>query len=201
MRAIGMWLLLGGCESCIGVVYIYCLNISTQMKQVAAIFLFNLLFFIYCRFYQFPVHSYYLIQDVKALEELEGSSILKVLYFGATSLTLFNLAILADLVPKSVRYVKRAFDGVTPLEMEPVPLSREDRMKPKQRRSSLGVALDAVVAIDKEVSRRRSAQLTIMHLNIVQDLARLDQEPDGLSKDDLVALDSTLSSLRQRWKS
>jgi hypothetical protein len=133
MRAIGMWLLFGGCVSCVASLYMYSLSIKTQMRQMAAALIANFAFFFYCRFYEFPKHSYYLIQDVQSSEDFEGTIMLKLLYFGATALTLFNVGVVADLVPKTIRYIKRAIDGVTPLETGPVPKSREDRMK--RRRS------------------------------------------------------------------
>jgi hypothetical protein len=39
-------------------------------------------------------------------------------------MTLFILRDVADLVPKSVRYVKRSLDSVKPIEAKPVPRSR-----------------------------------------------------------------------------
>ena len=126
MRAVGLWLLLGGGVSCFLTFYILCLSIDKQMRRMATVYIVNLAFFLYCRFYEFPKHSYNLIRDIQSSDEHEGTLTLKLLYFGATSLTLFNLGISADLLPKCIRYVKRAVDGVTPLETEPVPMLRED---------------------------------------------------------------------------
>jgi hypothetical protein len=193
MRAIGMWLLLGGCVSCFAGIYMYCLSIKTQMKQMATANIVNFTFFLYCRFYEFPKHSYYLIRDVHSSEEFEGTIILKLLYFGATALTLFNVGIVADLLPKSIRYVKRAIDGVTPLETEPVPKSREDRMK--RRRSSLMVAIDT---LDQVRRRSSSSIVTVMHLNVVEDLARNDME--NIAEEDMAALNASIASLNKKTK-
>jgi hypothetical protein len=118
---------------------------------------------------------------------------LKLLYFGATALTLFNLGILADLLPKSIRYVKRAIDGVTPIEMEPVPKSREDRMK--RRRTSLMVAMDT---LDQVRRRSSSSIVTVMHLNVVEDLARHDME--NITEEDMAALNASIASLNKKTK-
>jgi hypothetical protein len=119
---------------------------------------------------------------------------LKLLYFGATALTLFNVGIVANLLPKSIRYVKRAINGVTSLETEPVPKSREDRMK-KRRRSSLIVALDTL----DEVRRRSSSSfLSVMHLNVVEDLARCDME--NITEEDMTALDASMATFIKKTK-
>lgn len=189
MRAIGIWLLLGACASCFSGLYMYSLSVETHMKQMAAILIANFAFFFYCRFYEFPKHSYYLIQDVQSSKEFEGTIILKLLYFGATALTLFNVGILADLLPKTIRYVKRAVDGVTPLEIEAVPKSREDRMK--RRRSSLMMTMDTF----KQV-RRRSSFETV--LQVAETLARVTEE--DIPEEDLAALTASVAKFNKKTK-
>lgn len=198
MRAIGMWLLLGGCESCIGGLYIYSLDFDTQMTQAAIAYVINIFFFFYCRMIVFPREAYLLIQDVS--NEYDNPLLLKLLYFGGICMGIFNLGIVADVVPKAIRYCKRALDGVTPIEVEPVPKSREDRMK--RRRSSIGMVIDAVDevmdAVDEVVARRRSSFETVMHLNAVEDVARMnrEQEENGhFSEDDLAALSTSIASM------
>lgn len=132
LREIGMWLLLGACQSCVGGVFIYCLNFDTQMKQAAVLYLLNVAVFVWCRLVVFPREAYLLIQDVQNSSKFQDSTLLKLLYFGGISLSLFNLGIVADVVPKSIRYCKRAIDGVTPIETEPIPKSREDRMNERR---------------------------------------------------------------------
>jgi hypothetical protein len=189
MRAIGIWLLLGGCASCIFSLYIYSLSVETHMKQMAATLIASFAFFIYCRFYEFPKHSYYLIQDVQSSKEFEGTIILKLLYFGATALTLFNVGILADLLPKTIRYVKRAVDGVTPLEIEAVPKSREDRMK--RRRSSLMMTMDTF-----KQARRRSSFETV--LQVAETLVRVAE--DDIIEEDLAALTASVAKFNKKTK-
>ena len=193
LRAIGMWLLLGACVSIMSALYSYCLSIKTQMKQLATASIVTFTFFLYCRFYQFPRHSYYLIRDVQSSEEFEGTIMLKLLFFGASAMTLFNLGIVADILPKNIRYVKRAIDGVTPIETQPVPKSREDRMK--RRRSSLMVAIDALGQVRR---RSSSSVLSVMHLNVVEDLARHDME--NMNEEDMVALNVFVASLNKKTK-
>jgi TLC domain len=195
MRAIGMWLLLGACASCFAALNSYCLSIKTQMKQLATTSIVNFTFFVYCRFYEFPKHSYYLIRDVQSSDEFEGTIMLKLLFFGAIALALFNLGIVADLLPKNIRYVKRAIDGVTPLETKPVPKSREDRMK--RRRTSLMVALDT---LDQVRRRSSSSVLTVMHLNVVEDLGRHDNDMEDINEEDMAALNAFVTSLNKKTK-
>ena len=193
MRAIAMWLLLGACVSCVAALYSYCLSIKTQMKQMATASTVSFTFFLYCQFYEFPKHSYYLIRDVQSSEEFEGTTMLKLLFLGATAMTLFNIGIAADVLPKNIRYVKRAFDGVTPLETQPIPKSREDRMK--RRQTSLMVAIDT---LDQVRHRSSSSILTVMRLNVMEELARHDTE--NLNEKDMVALNAFLASLNKKTK-
>lgn len=120
-----MWLLLGAFTSCACGLVVYSLDPHTQMTKFAAAYVMNSLFYFYCRFYQFPLHAYHLIQTVRSSPEFKGTIILPLLYFDGICLTLFNM----DLVPANIRVIKRAMDGVTPLDVKPVPASREDRMK------------------------------------------------------------------------
>lgn len=72
------------------------------MPLVTTAFLLNGAFFIYCRFYQFPFHSWQLILDVKAAEEgsyggMDVSTLLKFLYGGLIAMTVFNLGIIGTI--------------------------------------------------------------------------------------------------------
>ena len=61
----------------------------------------------------------------------------------------------------------------------------------KRRRSSLALAAEAVGDV---VERRRSSFETIMHLNVIEDIARRNAD-ESIPEEDMVALNKTLSSL------
>jgi hypothetical protein len=200
MQAITMWLLLGAAVSCVAACFLYTRNFENEMPLVTTAFLFNVAFFLYCRFYQFPLHSWQLIQDVQAAEEgsfggIDVSTLLKFLYGGLIAMTLFNVGIVTDLVPKSVRYVKRALDGVTPIEAEPVPRSRDSIYS---RRAS--------VRLLQRSSRRGSTILAAaMHLTTVDEIAATTTSNDGtddsdLHEDDIHALHQTAAQLNGKKK-
>jgi hypothetical protein len=203
MQAITMWLLLGAAVSCVVACFVYTRNFDSEMPLVTTAFLFNVAFFLYCRFYQFPLHSWHLIQDVQAAEEgsfggIEVSTLLKFLYGGLIAMTLFNLGIVTDLVPKSVRYVKRALDGVTPIEAEPVPRSRDSIFS---RRAS--------VQLLQRSSRRGSTLFAaVMHLTAVDDIAATTSnttasngtDDSDLQEDDMHALHQTVAQLNGKTK-
>jgi hypothetical protein len=204
MQAITMWLLLGAAVSCVVACFVYTRNFDSEMPLVTTAFLFNVVFFLYCRFYQFPLHSWHLIQDVKAAEEgafggIEVSTLLKFLYGGLIAMTLFNLGIITDLVPKSVRYVRRALDGVTPIEAEPVPRSRDSIFS---RRAS-------VQLIQKSSRRGSTLFAAVMHLTAVDDIAATTSntpatsngaDDSDLHEDDMQALHQTVAQLNGKTK-
>ena len=128
-------------------------------------------------------------------------------------MSLFNIGVSIDLVPKCVRYIKRAFDGTTLIDTEPIPRSRDSVLygKPGSRRSSVMMAVDAVnPAAGKG---RRSSLATIMGLNAIDDVLRTEKETkdkrhsaptptlsgvleeDDLDEDDMAALNRTISSM------
>jgi hypothetical protein len=192
MQAIAMWLLLGGAVSCAVALFTYTRNFDTELPVVTTAYFMNLGFFLYCRLYQFPLHAWHLIQDVKAAANddssfgsLPASTILNMLYTGLVAMTIFNLGICSDLVPKAVRYAKRCFDGVTSIEVGAVPRSRDSVFA--GRRASLML----------QASRRSSALFaTVMHFNAVDDIAAASDLPD----DDLKALNQTIAQLNGKRK-
>jgi hypothetical protein len=202
MQAIVMWLLLGAAVSCMVACFIYTRNFDNEMPLATTAFLVNVAFFLYCRFYQFPLHSWQLIQDLQRAEEgslggIELSTLIKLLYGGLIAMTLFNLGIIADLIPKSVRYVKRALDGVMPIEAEPVPRSRDSIYS---RRPS--------VRLLQESGRRGTITLleTVMHLTAIDDIVTsasptsIDTDDSNLHEDDIRALHQTAAQLNGKNK-
>lgn len=132
MQAIGLWLLAGAGVSCAVANVNYRLDYGKQMKFAAVAFCSNVAFFMYARWYVFPVESLALLEDVSNDPETYGgaeenfTTIRMLLRFGGIVLVVFNLAISADVVPKAIRYVKRALDGgMTPIETKPIPSSRD----------------------------------------------------------------------------
>ena len=209
MQKIVLALLGGALVSCICAIYTYQLDFKTQMTQAAFAFNLNILFFIYCRWYVYPLESYALIQDVRADDELRGTTVVKLLYIGGILMSLFNLGILLDVAPKMVRYIKRAIDGVTPIDTEPVPSSRDSVVNKSRRRASIMMAVDAVNPV--ATKGKRSSIATVMGYNTVEDLfntdrdsegsiVRITEDDEGLAKDDLAALNKAVSSLSSSKK-
>jgi hypothetical protein len=202
MQAITMWLLFGAAISCVAACFMYTRNFDNEMPLVTTVFLVNVAFFLYCRFYQFPLHSWQLIQDVQAAEEgsfggIQVSTLLKLLYGGLLAMSMFNLGIVADLVPKSVRYVKRALDGVTPIEAEPVPRSRDSIFS---RRAS-------VQLLQKSGRRGSTLLASVMHLTAVDDIAATPTtttttgtDDSDFDEDDIHALHQTVEQLHGKKK-
>jgi len=125
LQNIGSWLLAGAGFSCVVCVGIYTLNYKTQMPAAAALFCSNILFFMYARWYVFPLEALALLDDVSQNEALKGTPIETLLRLGGVLLGIFNLGVTVDLLPKLVRHVLRAFDGITPIETKTVPSSRD----------------------------------------------------------------------------
>lgn len=201
MQAIGMWLLGAASISCFVGIVMYTLDFDRQMGMAALVCNLNVGFFLYCRFYVFPTEGLALLQDVKNSEELGNDKLLLyLLYFGLAALSIFNLAISIDMIPKCILYIRRAIDGVTPIETEPVPSSRDSVLR-QRRRSSVSVVLDAVAA----TKRRSSSFATVMMLNTVE--CTLQKAPlhangnnDDIAEEDLKALNKTLSSMNGKKK-
>jgi hypothetical protein len=131
IQAIAMWLLLGASFSCFCGCLIYMLDLDRSMKVATLAFVTNAAFYMYCRFYQFPRHSYELLQDVQhrySPNDFGGmhvTTVLHCLHAGLVCMMLFNVGVASDLVPKMVRYILRALDGTTPLDSDKVPKSRD----------------------------------------------------------------------------
>eukprot|EP00579_Thalassiosira_antarctica_P025440 CAMPEP_0202014786 /NCGR_PEP_ID=MMETSP0905-20130828/30120_1 /ASSEMBLY_ACC=CAM_ASM_000554 /TAXON_ID=420261 /ORGANISM="Thalassiosira antarctica, Strain CCMP982" /LENGTH=384 /DNA_ID=CAMNT_0048574785 /DNA_START=80 /DNA_END=1234 /DNA_ORIENTATION=+ len=206
MQKICLCLLGGAFVSCLSTVFTYALNFQTQMTQVAIAFNINAGFFLWCRWYIYPIESIALLKDVHADPALNDGILLYLLYAGGILMAIFNLGICADVLPKCVRYIKRAIDGVTPIETKPVPSSRDSMLYRSgaggggnggRRRSSILVAVDSVSPVSSKA--RRLSMTTIMGMNAVEDVVQTSKnEDDGdedLDQDDLAALHRTVSSM------
>jgi hypothetical protein len=195
LQAIALWLLAGGAVSCFTSMYIYTLDFETQMKQAAAAYLFGTGFFFWARAWVFPIESLAVLEDIEADETLRGTFFHQLLRFGGVSLSLFNVGILADVLPKSVRYVRRAFDGVTPIETEPIPQSRD---------SILGRRRSSIMQAAKQVSSSKNSFATVLLLNPIEDIVHSNKETvavtsmHGISEEDQAALNRTLSALSEK---
>lgn len=122
-------------------------------------------------------------------------------------MAIFNLGICADALPKCVRYIKRAMDGVTPIETEAVPSSRDSVLYRRgaggggngcRRRSS--ILLLAVDSVNPVSSKARRLSMTIlMGMNAVEDLVQTSKSDDDgdedLDQDDLAALNRTVKAV------
>lgn len=175
LQAIAMWLLLGASVSCFCGCYLYTVDMERNMIRATTVFVVSTLYFLFCRFYMFPYHSYHLLQDVKNAYSSEdfgtipAETVLRWLYGGLVCMTLFNFGIAADVIPKTVRYVMRAIDGVTPIETSDVPRSR-DSIHAK-RASVLGHLQRCAAAKGPWTSRRigGSGIFNLNHLEAVVD--------------------------------
>jgi len=208
LQKIVLALLGGALVSCVCAVFTYSLDFKTQMTQAAFAYCLNILFFIWCRWYVYPIESFALIQDVRSDPKLNGGVLTTLLCVGGILMGLFNLGILLDVAPKMVRYCKRAVDGVTPIDTEPVPSSRDSILS--KRRSSIMLAVDAVNPAATKA--KRSSLVTIMGLNTVEDLVHTErdnpakqaalgaitEDDEGIAADDLAALNRTISSMSDK---
>jgi hypothetical protein len=156
-------MLLGASFSMFAAFYLYTVDPDRDIVRSTAVHVASCLYFLFCRFGIFPYHSYHLLDDVKSgrfsPDGMEAGTLLRWLRAGFVFLFLFNFAIAADVIPKTARYVRRAFDGVTPLEAAPVPRSRDSIHSKRDsvvlaaraaRRSSLAAAksiVDAAAAL------------------------------------------------------
>jgi len=176
------------------------------MTQAAIAFNINIGFFFWCRWYIYPIESIALLKDVRADPALNDGILVYLLYAGGILMAIFNLGICADALPKCVRYIKRAMDGVTPIETEAVPSSRDSVLYRSgaggggnggRRRSSILVAVDSVNPVSSKA--RRLSMTILMGMNAVEDLVQTskndDDEDEDLDQDDLAALDRTVSSM------
>jgi len=218
LQAIAVALLIGAALSLIFAQYVYSLDLQTQLKHATATLFCNVSFFVYCRWYVFPKHSFLLIEDVKNTP-LGDTFLMKMLVAAGVVFSVFNVAITADLIPLTIRYVKRCVDGVTSLEIKPVPSSRDSMViKSFKRGSYMGrrsSIVDLVLSPDDPNEAippfRRSLMANIlMQMSSTLDDAMLSQERnydsgiltetevDGdsdLSDEDQAALDFTLTAM------
>lgn len=208
MQQIALILLGGAFVSCWSALFVYQLDLKTQMTQAALAFNASILFFIWCRCYVFPIESFGLLRDVRSDPELSDSIVLYLLYIGGVLMTLFNLGVLADAIPKMFRYTKRAFDGVTPIETEPVPSSRDSILNSRKRRSSVMVVVSGAVS-----PATRSSFASVMGLNTIEDVIQAEKRPShfdaiteeeaedaGLSEQELKELNKTLGKVAKKTK-
>lgn len=213
MQTIVLALLGGALVSCLCCVILYSMSFETQMPLVALFFNTNVGFFFFCRWWVYPRESFALLEDVHNDPGLnDGGILLKLLYGGGILMGLFNLGVSFDLMPKCVRYIKRAFDGTTLIDTDPIPRSRDSVLygKPGSRRSSVMMAMDAVNPVAGK--DRRSSLATIMGLNAIDDILRTEketkakrhsapalsgvlEEDDDLDEDDIAALNRTISTM------
>jgi len=116
-------------------------------------------------------------------------------------MALFNIGICVDMLPKSIRYIRRAIDGKTPIDTEPIPSSRDSILYGgrSSRTRSILVAVDAMNVSNRA---RRASVATIMGLNAVEDLVRttdtIREDDEGIDADDLKALNKTISSISSK---
>jgi hypothetical protein len=161
LQAIAMWMLLGASASCFTVVYLYGIDPERNIARATAVNIFNCMYFLFCRFGMFPYHSFHLLNDVKsgrlATGDMEAGTILRWLHAGFACMFLFNLAIAADVIPKTARYIRRALDGVTALETAPVPRSR-DSVHSKRR--------SVIAHYARSAATRRSSRLAPLQLAV-----------------------------------
>ena len=190
LQQIGFWMLAGAAVSCFAGIYTYSLDMERQIVQATVALVVNTAFFLYCRLYIFPVESWNVLQDVKSDEVLGQNSVLiGIMYFGAIALSIFNIACVADLIPKNYRYIKRCLDGVTPIDDGPVPPSR-DSLLGIRRRST--IILQAVEAIDSRRSSLSDVVLMQPPTTLLDDSA--------LSEEDQTAMNRTLSKMSSNDK-
>ena len=125
---------------------------------------------------------------MKADPELNEGIILKVLYASGLLMGLFNLGIAADVLPKCVRYIKRAMDGVTPIDTKEISSSRDSMIS--RRRSSIMKVVDVVSPT------KRYSLTTGMNMNAVEDIVntKKNEEDDDIDLE-LVVSNFTAKSL------
>ena len=160
LEAIVFYLLAGGFISNAFGVYTYTLDYSTQMIQAAVLYNANVLYFLYCRHYKFPTEAYLLVQDAKVDPQLQGTVSLYILYAAGVFMTIFNIGILGDVLPKCSRYIRRAMDGTTPIDIEPVPSSRDSMIQK-----------DAMARLK---DRRRSSAVMFLSPDLTDHVGRFD---------------------------
>lgn len=130
LMKIGGWLLLGACFSAFCGCLIWTRDFSKpqEMKQAAILQTVATLFFIYVRWYEFPIH---LLQFAKDVERHPGLSkgFSKLVVAMGVVMCVFNFLVTISIVPKMCRYVNKAFitDNVDLNDADPVEVGDKDR--------------------------------------------------------------------------
>jgi hypothetical protein len=99
------------------------------------------------------MEGYRLIQDVRQHPDILSNNprAVYIFLFDVFVYSVFSLAVLADMIPKNILWIKRARDGVTPIQSTPVGSSRDSILGVKRgRRSSL-------LEMAADVTRKRSS--------------------------------------------
>ena len=142
LQWVAVSLLLGGAVSCIlGVVsYFFDLHTLQGTRIITAITVINTIFFVFCRFGIFPVESYRLMRDVQGHPDLlqEKPWAMYVLVFDAVVYSIFNSAIMIDLLPKLFLWLRRSVDGTTSIQdsSKPIGSSRDSILGHNKKRAS-----------------------------------------------------------------
>ncbi len=124
-RAVGGALLLAGAVSAGTGVYIQTRNFNTQMGQAAAVQAFSTLVFVWARFWVFPKEMYLLYMERGYTSTIVGFVLMMT----------FNVVVLLELVPKTLRYIQKAKGQKVELETEPVPKSAEQLAQEAKKES------------------------------------------------------------------
>lgn len=131
LHMIGGALLFAGAVSCAVGCFIHSRNFNTQVVQVSFAQTLGLAFYMVARFWIYPIEFYGIYQDLTS----NGSSDFLVysVLAGGFMMGVFNVVLLPDMFAKTFRHLRRIFDRSIKIETEPVPLSKEDRLKLKAK--------------------------------------------------------------------
>ena len=186
IQAITISLLVGGAISCAFAQKMYTLKLDTPSELRYQTFLFfgNICFFFYCRWYVYPLHSYLVVKELGT--ELKGTLLLKMLYGAGVVFSLFNIVITVDVVPKCLRYIKRCFDGETPLEDGKIPSTRDSLVLKAAAAGNYTGRRSSVINIMS--SRRRSSMAQLIGMISLEDLE--ETEFSDTESDDFIAAPS-----------
>ena len=226
LQIITIALLIGAAVSLFFGQYLYTLDVNKQIKHATFVFLCNVCFFLYCRWYLFPKHSLLFIEDVKNTP-LGDTFLMKMLYAAGCIFSVFNVAICADIIPMTYRYVKRCIDGTTPLEIKPVPSSRDSMVVQSYKRGSYTGRRESILRLARRTSLtagrtknsapRRNSSLTsaLTRMVTLDDMAmaqnlgstvegsfteRTEDEDSDISEEDNAALQATVAQMGMEKK-
>jgi hypothetical protein len=166
MQWVALSLLLGGAMSGILGVVVYFFDVNTQKgtRMIAALMLFNVIFFAICRFIVFPVESFRLINDVYQHPHLLHNNpwTSYILAFDAVVYTIFNVAILSDLVPTVKLWIQRSMDGVTPVSNGAAGSSRDSILGISPRRRSSAEQKSTSTAVTEPIISLTEEELQLI---------------------------------------